>query len=1221
MNEQNFDKPIDNPDYDLLGMAGYAFNLAQFILDASPSFTIGIYGEWGSGKSSYVELLKYYLEMRPTSGETVKKLKFISFGAWDYTTADELWRALILKIALKLYDKPDDYFIKQQQENNQKQPSQGNGDSGASGLLATLAKFFQSKPFEPRKPPSPPGADDRFKEIIAEIDSKLYAKISRDPQNDIQLNQEATFVAILQGIMAALGAVSPLVSGIGKLFVRKDINPADLVQAGKNQASRETIQSIQEFRQLLEDYFKPVMQKERVVIFVDDLDRCLPNVALELLEAIKIFLGGLPCVFIIAADRQLVGQGLRLRYGELFSSGDPQKTEELLDRKGQEYFEKIIQFGIPVPPRTPQQAHDFISAQFPKWVAATDLIQTVVGTNPRRLKQYCQRLDFNYSVYCENRKPASQTADSWSEPKNLKLLERCIELNAWRKNCRVAMLGVLKKGPDSYRSRMERLEKWIGDTKEDEPLQKAREELSEPDCLLLYDSAVSLHPLYQLFLSSPRFSELHSTLLEDRLRLAGIAPDPFEILSSEDAFFMRVLRPVFQNSSVQVDSLLQADLTRLLTLSDLSPELLDTLVSLAGHVGFNTEMKRVEARLEGKLPQDETIDADFQLLVDQLGESQNQQVKDLLLGKSGTPRFSDMLRQEILLLKDTKRDKKSQEENTPLARPSLGELEEFINSLPEDKLNEVKTAINLRIDLARYYFELRKFAKLRGLEDGWQKLHQRLLTNRKEVIDLEDVIAPIPDTQAPDVQVSDDLQLYLKEKQLRDFLHLRPRLSKIDVGELEDYAAIMETIPAVQATPISEVSPPPPTVAVKEFLATTQPPFDIFSLVIRQKAKQLGEYDVTAISTLGKTQASIIVDWPKFYKRFLYTQESAPVMARSTSQPPQRNVSLEPAIENFRWYQLTLEQIREVGTLIYNQFFPDELNNSFISVLGSPERDLRMIFDLDENDSDLRELPWETLFIPRLRLHPVLNLRYELMRLAKPSKYLQALEIIPPLRILAVLSSPKDLPPLNISGEREILQRALASAIERSTVELNFVEPATTSRLQELIRSFRPHLVHFVVHGEFNKDNKTGYLALEDENGVHSLLNAEDIKILLADSDVRAVVLNGCETSTALGSTDYTSSVAGNLLDAGVPFVIGTMRPIADESALLFSREFYRSFAEGFSLEYALTEARKALSIEKYDWSAYAFYTISAEIESFRIARGSFRTERGEEKFSKSASS
>ncbi|MEL6525629.1 MAG: P-loop NTPase fold protein, partial [Chloroflexota bacterium] len=58
------DKPLNKPENDQLGYANFAQNIAQAIgaLDPEDGFVIGLYGAWGSGKSTVIQFVKYYLK-------------------------------------------------------------------------------------------------------------------------------------------------------------------------------------------------------------------------------------------------------------------------------------------------------------------------------------------------------------------------------------------------------------------------------------------------------------------------------------------------------------------------------------------------------------------------------------------------------------------------------------------------------------------------------------------------------------------------------------------------------------------------------------------------------------------------------------------------------------------------------------------------------------------------------------------------------------------------------------------------------------------------------------------------------------------------------------------------------------------------------------------------------------------------------------------------------
>ncbi len=128
----------------------------------------------------------------------------------------------------------------------------------------------------------------------------------------------------------------------------------------------------------------------RVVIFVDDLDRIHPAMALELLEAIKNFIDVPGCVFVMALDYEVVQRGLLEKLG-----ADLQKTS------GKAFFDKLIQLPFVVP-TTSYKLDDYIidlldksglpciknktcddeSRQF-----FLDITRFTVGRNPRGIKR------------------------------------------------------------------------------------------------------------------------------------------------------------------------------------------------------------------------------------------------------------------------------------------------------------------------------------------------------------------------------------------------------------------------------------------------------------------------------------------------------------------------------------------------------------------------------------------------------------------------------------------------------------------------------------------------------------------------------------------------------------------------------------------------------------------------------------------------------------------
>lgn len=95
-----------------------------------------------------------------------------------------------------------------------------------------------------------------------------------------------------------------------------------------------------DFEELLED---PALQHlSRVVVLVDDLDRCLPDTVVETLEAIRLFLSAKGMSFVIAADEDRVSEAIQQKFGTASGGQEEEDPAKL-------YLHKIVQTTIPLP--------------------------------------------------------------------------------------------------------------------------------------------------------------------------------------------------------------------------------------------------------------------------------------------------------------------------------------------------------------------------------------------------------------------------------------------------------------------------------------------------------------------------------------------------------------------------------------------------------------------------------------------------------------------------------------------------------------------------------------------------------------------------------------------------------------------------------------------------------------------------------------------------------
>ena len=72
---------------------------------------------------------------------------------------------------------------------------------------------------------------------------------------------------------------------------------------------------------------KSYTNEGKLVIFVDDLDRCLPENAITVLESLKLFIGHAHCIFVLGMDHYIVEEGIGLRY----------QFENKLEMNGRDY--------------------------------------------------------------------------------------------------------------------------------------------------------------------------------------------------------------------------------------------------------------------------------------------------------------------------------------------------------------------------------------------------------------------------------------------------------------------------------------------------------------------------------------------------------------------------------------------------------------------------------------------------------------------------------------------------------------------------------------------------------------------------------------------------------------------------------------------------------------------------------------------------------------------
>ncbi|MBE7550465.1 MAG: hypothetical protein HS126_05245 [Anaerolineales bacterium] len=280
---------------DALGYQKASEALANIIIDENTDtpLTIGVFGEWGVGKTSFLKMIE---ERIPS-----EKYSTVWFDPWRYDEKQVIQAALIQTI---------------------------------------LAKIDQTT------------TDEGFRRQIIELSAKFLALIAAKVTE-----------------VATSGLVKPI-----ELF-----NEAkQIIKPGF-----EEIRSWNEIDRTFERVVNIHVGKEgRLIIFIDDLDRCMPENAIQVLEAIKLFLAQKNCVFVLGVDKQGIENAISLRYRD-----NPQMS-------GVRYLEKIIQ----IPFFLPQPDPDNIKVFTQSFLGETTVYQTqrVISAgavnNPRRIKRFINTL-------------------------------------------------------------------------------------------------------------------------------------------------------------------------------------------------------------------------------------------------------------------------------------------------------------------------------------------------------------------------------------------------------------------------------------------------------------------------------------------------------------------------------------------------------------------------------------------------------------------------------------------------------------------------------------------------------------------------------------------------------------------------------------------------------------------------------------------------------------
>ena len=315
---------------DLLGHTIHASILKEVVTnEKNLPITIGLYGDWGSGKSSILKILENELYQE-------EDVIVVYFDGWAFESFDDAKMALIQGIVDAL-EKEEKFFNKV-------------GDK-----LSNSYKQLKSA----------------FTNLRKSIDW-------------MRILQIATKSVVPIATAAATGGASMIIPTLLDVFRNSSDNLQEILKGEqaeeflknclKNNDENKKYEVVREFRKDFEKLIE-YSKQGKIVVLIDDLDRCLPRHIIDNLEAIKLFLNVPKTAFVIAADQFIVSNAIKSEYeGLIRVSAEQNKTKQNL---GDSYMEKFIQLPYTIPPMSRKEVETYITLLFCQSILPPEQFATI----------------------------------------------------------------------------------------------------------------------------------------------------------------------------------------------------------------------------------------------------------------------------------------------------------------------------------------------------------------------------------------------------------------------------------------------------------------------------------------------------------------------------------------------------------------------------------------------------------------------------------------------------------------------------------------------------------------------------------------------------------------------------------------------------------------------------------------------------------------------------
>lgn len=320
---------------DLLNNEAIAKTIVSIIVESKESVSIGIHGDWGAGKSSILLMVDNLLntDKKRTTETYSEDIDVLDSDDWDWEEPSEAPE--------KEENIPPTGIITVRFNSWQYQGFEDAKIALMSAIVKALQK--EAKSYYKRHPVK--GGFKKLKTLCKNIWSNIdkLSLVKNATKIGVSL---ATGTAPLALLRVGIQEANELIQSEDKL--NQFIDKTGFLLEG-NSSDKSSYNEMGEFRANYMELFKAAHIK-KLVVLIDDLDRCLPKVAIETLEAIRMFLSMENTVFIIAADDAMIRYSVKEYFPRAIEQDGEDDSRNLdYDKFSDKYLEKLIQVPMHIP--------------------------------------------------------------------------------------------------------------------------------------------------------------------------------------------------------------------------------------------------------------------------------------------------------------------------------------------------------------------------------------------------------------------------------------------------------------------------------------------------------------------------------------------------------------------------------------------------------------------------------------------------------------------------------------------------------------------------------------------------------------------------------------------------------------------------------------------------------------------------------------------------------